>query len=75
MTNERKKEIENLTVDILKEYGLYRVNGAAPIFVKDELQKRFTFTFYEVNMENNLQYQQQGIHFLTVTIIIIKTHL
>ena len=55
MTNERKKEIENLTVDILKAYGLYRVNGAAPIFVKDELQKRFTFTFYEVNMENNLQ--------------------
>lgn len=55
MTNERKKEIEKLTVAILKEYGLYRVNGAAPIFVKAELQKRFTFTFHEGDMENNLQ--------------------
>ncbi len=55
MTDERKKEIENLTVDLLKEYGLFRVNGAAPIFVKDELQKRFTFTFHELDMENNLQ--------------------
>ena len=55
MTDERKKEIENLTVDLLKEYGLFRVNGAAPIFVKDELQKRFTFTFHELDMEHNLQ--------------------
>ena len=55
MTDERKKEIENLTVDLLKEYGLFRVNGAAPIFVKDELQKLFTFNFHELDMENNLQ--------------------
>ena len=57
MTNERKKEIENLTVDLLKEYDLFRVNGAAPIFVKDELQKRFGYgyRFYETPMESNLQ--------------------
>lgn len=55
MTNDRKKQIENLTVDILKEYRLFQVNGVAPIFVKDELQKRFTFTFHEVDMESNLQ--------------------
>ena len=57
MTDERKKEIENLTVDLLKEYDLFRVNGAAPIFVKDELQKRFGggYRFYETPMESNLQ--------------------
>lgn len=57
MTDERKKEIENLTVALLKEYGLFRVNGAAPIFVKDELQKRFGggYKFYETPMESNLQ--------------------
>lgn len=55
MTDQRKKEIENLTVALLKEYGLFRVNGAAPIFVKDELQKQFTFTFHELDMERNLQ--------------------
>lgn len=55
MTDIRKREIESLTVDLLKEYGLFRVNGAAPIFVKDELQKQFTFTFHELDMENNLQ--------------------
>ena len=55
MTDIRKREIESLTVELLKEYGLFRVNGAAPIFVKDELQKRFTFTFHELDMEDNLQ--------------------
>ena len=55
MTDKRKKEIENLTINLLKEYGLFRVDGAAPIFVKDELQKLFTFTFHELEMENNLQ--------------------
>ena len=55
MTDKRKAEIENLTIDLLKEYGLFRADGAAPIFVKDDLQKRFTFTFHELEMENNLQ--------------------
>lgn len=55
MTDTRKKEIENLTIDLLKEYGLFRADGAAPIFVKDDLQKRFTFTFHEIEMESNLQ--------------------
>lgn len=55
MTDKRKKEIENLTIDLLKEYGLFRADGAAPIFVKDDLQKHFTFTFHEVEMESNLQ--------------------
>ena len=57
MTDESKKKIENLTVALLKEYGLFRVNGAAPIFVKDELQKRFGggYRFYETPMESNLQ--------------------
>ncbi len=55
MTDIRKREIENLTVDLLKEYGLFRIDGAAPIFVKDELQKKFGYNFFETAMEDNLQ--------------------
>ena len=55
MTDTRKKEIENLTIDLLKEYGLFRADGAAPIFVKDDLQKHFTFTFREEELDDNLQ--------------------
>lgn len=45
MTDKRKKEIEELTVDLLKEYNLFRVDGDAPIFTKSELENRLILSF------------------------------
>ncbi len=53
MTNKRKEEIERLTIELLKEFNLYRCNGAGPIFVKDELKKFFNFSFREADLESD----------------------
>ncbi len=53
MTNKRKEEIENLAVELLKEFNLYRCDGAGPIFVKDDLKKFFNFSFREAELESD----------------------
>ena len=54
MTDNRKEEIEELTVDLLKEYNLFRADGDAPIFTKSELAKRFNFVFRETALSEDI---------------------
>lgn len=55
MTNDRKRRIEEYVVDLLKYYGLYKVDGKGPVFTVKDLQQKFTFEIKEKELEESLQ--------------------